>query len=231
MMRKIYAALLVVAISGCAVTQQVQPKADTGVATSGFLGDYSQLQPGGKDQALLVYINPNARWSQYNAVMIDPITLGLGTDTTVSDADQQTLSSYYYHALEQDLTQQNYTIVDKPGPGVLRLRVALTDASKATPGLRTVSVIVPQARLLGLVKNLSTGTYAFVGSAQSEGEILDSVTGQRLAAAVDHRSGGLSVKNAAVWKWGDAENAMDFWAHRLAQRLADMRDGAIATSQ
>jgi hypothetical protein len=56
-------------------------------------------------------------------------------------------------------------------------------------------------------------------SGAREGEVLDSITGVRLAAAVDQRSGGLSIKNADVWQWGDAENAMNFWAQRTADPL------------
>jgi hypothetical protein len=75
------------------------------------------------------------------------------------------------------------------------------------------------------VANLATGSYAFVGSAQSEGEVVDSQTGERLAAAIDKRSGGLSIKNANVWQWGDAENAMDYWAQRTADRLSTFQSG------
>ena len=57
------------------------------------------------------------------------------------------------------------------------------------------------------------------------------MTGERLAAGVDRRSGGLSVKNADVWKWGDVEHAMDFWAQRLAQRLTELHKGQPVTSQ
>lgn len=228
-MKIFVAALLVIALSACSVTEQTKPESGSAVPTSGFLKNYSQLQPGGKDQALLVYINPNVNWTQYRSVMILPVTVGLGADSQVSDQDQQVLASYYYHALEKALSP-DYAIVDAPGPGVLTIRVALTDASTATPVLRTISVIIPQARVLNMGKNLVSGSYAFVGSARSEGEILDSVTGERLAAAVDERSGGLSVKNASVWQWGDAENAMDYWAQRTAQRLTQLRTGQPTAS-
>jgi hypothetical protein len=214
-------ALMMVALTGCAVTEQSKP--DT-VQTTGFLSDYSELKPGKKDQMLLVYFAPDVDWAQYNKVILDPVQVWDSADSQVSAQDQKTLSSYYYNALHQNLSK-NFTMVTQPGPGVLRVRIALTNPSTATPVLRTISVIVPQARLLGAAKNLATGSYAFVGTAQSEGEILDSVTGRRLAAAVDRRGGGLSIKNADVWEWGDAENAMDFWAQRVDQRLVELRSG------
>jgi hypothetical protein len=220
-MKRVLSALLMMALAGCAVTEQDKP--DT-VQRTGFLKDYSQLQPGAKDQALLVYINPNARWSQYTKVMIEPVTFWGDASSDVSAQDQQQLCSYYYNKLNEDLAKK-FQIVDRPGPCVMTVRVALTDPTAATPVMRSISVVIPQARLLNSVANLATGSYAFVGSAQSEGEFLDSLTGERLAAAVDKRSGGLSIKNANVWQWGDAENAMDYWAQRIADRLSAFQSG------
>jgi uncharacterized protein DUF3313 len=226
-MKRIIVALLMVGLAGCSVTEQSKP--DTVVKT-GFLADYSQLKPGAKDQALLVYINQNVNWKQYHSVLLESVQVWDSPDRQVSAQDEQTLSSYYYNALKQNLSK-NFKMVAQPGPGVMTIRVALVDATTATPGLRTVSVVVPQARILSAVTNLGTGSYAFVGSAQSEGEILDSVTGERLAAAVDRRSGGMSIKNADAWEWGDAEKAMDYWAQRLDQRLVELRSGQKVSSQ
>jgi hypothetical protein len=212
---------MMMALAACSVTEQSQPAE---LQQTGFLKDYSQLQPGTKDQALLIYMNPNARWNQYTKVMIEPVTFWGDSSSNVSVEDQQKLSSYYYNKLNEDLGRK-FQIVDRPGPGVMIVRVALTDPAAATPVLRSVSVVVPQARLLNSVANLATGSYAFVGSAQSEGEVVDSQTGERLAAAVDRRSGGLSIKNASVWQWGDAQNAMDYWAQRTADRLSEFQSG------
>jgi hypothetical protein len=215
------AVMMMMALAACSVTEQAKP--DT-VQQTGFLKNASQLRPGTKDQALLVYINPDARWSQYTKVMIEPVTFWGDASSNVSVQDQQQLCSYYYNKLNEDLSQK-FQIVDRAGPGVMILRVALTDPTAATPVLRSVSVVIPQARLLNSVANLATGSYAFVGSAQSEGEVVDSQTGGRLAAAIDKRSGGLSIKNANVWQWGDAENAMDYWAQRTADRLSTFQSG------
>jgi hypothetical protein len=220
-MRRMLSAVMIMALAACSVTEQAKP--DT-VQQTGFLKNYSQLQPGAKDQALLVYFNPNARWTQYTKVMIEPVTFWGDASSNVSVQDQQQLCSYYYNKLNEDVSQK-FQIVDRAGPGVMTLRVALTDPTAATPVLRSVSVVIPQARLLNSVANLATGSYAFVGSAQSEGEVVDSQTGERLAAAVDKRSGGLSIKNANVWQWGDAENAMDYWAQRTADRLSVLHSG------
>jgi hypothetical protein len=189
---------------------------------TGFLGnDYSLLTPpaAGTDQkAMLRYVNPNANWSSYTKIMIAPVTYWAADDSKVSAADQQALCDYMYIVLGKDLGK-NFVIVDQPGPGVIKVSAALTDATSAVPVLRSVSVVVPQARALSVIKMAATGTYAFVGSAQGALKVNDSVSGQLLAAAVDKRVGGASIKNVTVFQWGDAQNAMDYWGNLIDQRL------------
>ena len=109
----------------------------------------------------------------------------------------------------------------------MKLQVALTSAEGATPVLRSISMIVPQVRLLNFLQSQVTGTYAFLGGAQVEAYVSDAVTGQSLAAAVDRRIGGRAVRTAAQWRWGDAKNVMDEWAAMAADRLAKLQSGAI----
>jgi hypothetical protein len=223
-------------MAGCAQTvapqpniiQRAQGETPAPPPPSGFLGsDYSLLQPaapGSDQQAMLRYVNPSANWSSYNQIMVVPVTFWAADDTKVSEHDQQVLCDYFYVTLVQYLSK-NFTIAYGPGPGVMKLAVALTDASAAVPGLRTISVVVPQARALSLIKNVATGTYAFVGSAEGDAKLTDSVSGQLLAAWADKRMGGTSVKNADVFQWGDAQNAMNYWANGLNERLVSLGAG------
>jgi hypothetical protein len=52
------------------------------------------------------------------------------------------------------------------------------------------------------------------------------VTGELLAAGVDRRVGGGSIKTAAQWEWGDAENAMKAWADMIATNMYSYTSGA-----
>jgi uncharacterized protein DUF3313 len=217
-------------LAGCSQTaapepniiQRAQGETPAPPPPSGFLGnDYSLLTPpaeGSDQKAMLRYVNPNATWSSYNKIMMAPVTFWAADDSKVSAADQQTLCDYAYNTFTKDLAK-NFVLVDQPGPGVLKISVALTDATSAVPVLRSISVVVPQVRVLSAAKMLATGTYAFVGSAQGAMKLNDSVSGELLAAAVDKRVGGTSIKNATVFQWGDAENAIDYWANLTDQRL------------
>src|SRR5260370_28950768 len=136
----------------------------------------------GTDQkAMLRYVNPSANWSSYNKIMIAPVTYWAADDSKVSAADQQALCNYMYTVLVKDIGK-NFAIVDQPGPGVIKVSAALTDATSATPRFRSISVIVPQACALSVIKMAATGTYLFVGSAQGALYANGSTSRQLLAA-------------------------------------------------
>jgi hypothetical protein len=234
------AAALSALTAGCATTQQAKVSEKTEENSCAFLGAAvcAELTPtetpgrfsgaavtgGGEPAASLRYIDPNAQWTQYKKVLIAPVTFWAGDNTSVSPADQERLTNYFYQAIEKQLSTR-FKVVQQPGPGVLTIQVALVDAESATPVLRTISMLIPQARALATLKYLATGTYAFIGSATAELKILDSTTHQVLAAAVDKRVGGGSLSTAAQWQWGDAENAMKAWAQQLTNRLSSWTSG------
>jgi len=215
---------LAVLVAGCSVTQKAAVKDPHGCV---FLRPIvcAQLAPGSSGQLGMRYVNPAAQWKQYDKIMVLPITFW-GSDTaSLSASERQALADYFYSTLVQHLGTK-FAIVDQSTRGVMRLQVAITDAESATPVLRTVSMVVPQARALNTLKYLATGTYAFVGSAQAEAELSDAMTGQVLAAAMDRRVGGGSLETAAQWNMGDAQNAMDHWAQFVTDRLSSWTSGA-----
>jgi len=218
-------------VAGCSATVESTPQAAKAAqsgealppAVTGFFGpDASKLQPGPEGGAALVYINPNAQWSKYTKIHLMPVEFWAGSDTTVSPADQQTLSTYFFNALQAEL-KKNFAVVDGPGPDVLNLRVALMDATTATPGLRSASVVIPQLKIINMAQSMATGSYAFVGSAEAEMAATDSTTGELLAAAVDKRAGGGGIQGATSFKWGDSQNAMDYWAQKISSRLLQLQ--------
>jgi len=196
---------------------------------TGFLGDaYPLLKPGEEGQLALRYIAPNIDWKQYKGTLLEPVQFWAGSDSKVPPDAQVMLSTYFYNSLKASLEKVGSNLVDLPGPGIMRAQVALTDVTKATPVLRTVSVIVPQARLLNQAQELLTGSYGFSGSAEVAIKVSDSRTGQLLAAAIDRRGGGGGAEQAAVWQWGDAQAAIDFWTQRFAEKIAELRAKAQA---
>lgn len=82
--------LLTALVSGCSQTVESQPSVVKQIesgqpAMSGFFGsDISLLQPGKEGQAAMVYINPNAQWSTYNKILLEPVEFWDAADSSVS---------------------------------------------------------------------------------------------------------------------------------------------------
>lgn len=185
---------------------------------AGFLGDYSQLRHQEGYAAQEVYINPRAAWSTYNAVYIDSVALWIKDPSKApSKEDGEMLSAMAYRALADRLGER-FTLVQQPGPGVIRVRAALTEAKGANVPLNAVTTVIPQFRMVAAVGGVATDTAKLVGTASGEAEVLDSMTNERLAAAVDAVAGTKGITRAFS-KWADVEAACNRWAERTRDFL------------
>jgi hypothetical protein len=194
------------------------------VKETGFLKDYSRLKKGIGDEALEEYINPAADFNTYDKVLIDPITLWRPAKSDLAkldDKEVQTLGNYLHKAIKTQL-KKDYKIVTVPGQGVMRIRVAITEASDSSVPLNMITTIVPVGFVISEGEQLITGTAAFVGAASVEIEITDSTSGKVLAEAVDRRVGTKNLIES--WStWDDVDKAYDYWASRLRRRLSEER--------
>ena len=203
-------------LAGCAASGMKTVK------ESGFLQDYSQLQPGGDDQAALIYIKPGLDLKPYNKLMFERIQVLISDSADYKAFDPvvlKDLTDYYQNALFKAV-KGDYEIVDMPGPDVLRVRVAITELKPSSPVSNTLSTIIPVGIVVAGATKVATDDNLGTGEAATEIEMLDSVTGERLAAAVDRRQGG---KGAFRGKWDDTKDAFDYWAKRFRERLDAMR--------
>jgi hypothetical protein len=199
------------------------------VEPSGFLRDYSQLQKNDQYPAYLVYINPRANWSKYNAIIIDSVSLW-GSSDKLSLEDRQMIAGMMYNALF-DTLGKNFAIVTAPGTNVLRLRGAITEAQGSKVALNVVTSVVPQLKVLTTVGGMAADTATLVGEAGAEMEIVDSVTGDRLAAAVDRQTGTKAIiRGDKFSKWGDVQSACEYWADRVDKFLVKQGVRQIAGS-
>lgn len=209
---------LFIFLQGCASTQQRRD-----VEQSGFLGDYSQFEEGGGNEALLYNINPNVDWASYSEIMLDPVTVWKDEQTKdVAPEDLQKLADFLYAKLFEELSK-DYTMVDQPGPGVMRAAIAITEAEASAPVMDTITSFIPHFRLLTGAKGLMVGGKpGFVGSASLEGKLTDSVSGTSLLEVLDRRAGTKNISGVTS-QWNDVERAYIFWAEKLRWRLCERR--------
>jgi hypothetical protein len=188
---------------------------------SGFLVDYSQLKKGPEDGVAKVYKKEGVDFKQYNKIMLDHVVFYLKDDAKNKGIDPVELAelSEKFHKSVIDTLGSAYPLVDKPGPDVMRVRVAITDLELPNRTLNAITTILPVGLIVSTVKKGTTGKGTAVGEISMEFEFLDSETNQRLAAGVDRRAGG---KIDSMSKLGTAEDAFKFWAQRLRTRLDEI---------
>lgn len=174
---------------------------------SGFLGDYSKLKPEAGIEGMTVYRAPGFDAGNYDKFVIDPIGVHFApaaTGTAVSPDDLKKLTDYFRTTLVGKLSK-NYKVVDEPGAGVMRLRIAITDVKKTTAALN----IHPATKLSGVG----------LGGASVEAEGVDTVTDRRMFAFVHTRAGDRIAVAAGLQEFGHAKQAIDFWCEKLVERL------------
>jgi hypothetical protein len=198
--------------AACAVRQPHQP-ADA----SGFLDDYSVLRRGGPGEVAFVYRNPEAHWTSYDKVLFEPVTLwrsGRKSLDAVPEGDLLRLIAGLEGAVRRRLGD-GFELVDQPQAGVMRIRLAITEARASDPVLDVLRARGDSDATPGSGP-LDPETRRFIESAQIEGEIRDASTDRLLAAGVDRRrrEGALPIDT-----WADVDRALDFWAGRVCARL------------
>lgn len=203
--------------TGCDLTTQARS-----VEPSDFLGDVSQLREGGEDEALLIFQNKEIDTSGYRRAILDPVKLYVSDDSDLAGIDEDEAKSLvdYFDASLRFQVGGTIELVDDPAEDVIRIRVALTDASGASVLRNIASTVTPYGRAFSELRSLTVGTHSAVGSAQMEIEIVDSLTGARIGAAVDKRVGTKTI-DGMFSKWSDTKDAMDVWSLRLANRILE----------
>jgi len=189
-------------------------KIPAGQEFSGFLKDYAALKPNPNVEGALTYVSADAlkNLRSYLAIMVDPVEVYVATDVdegTVSEAGRKALTTYFEHAL-QNAVSDAFPVVEAPGPLTLRLRAALVGVD--------VGGTVPQGDLPADVKPLDR--VLNIGKIFVEMELVDSETGERIAAMVDKTNLGAGAEVGAEYftrmeRFAAAREAFDEWALRV----------------
>jgi Protein of unknown function (DUF3313) len=191
---------------------------------SGFLtADYSRLAPVKPGSARRAYENPKTSFSSYDKLYINRITVWRDQDQTepIESADFQKVVDAL-HAVATREIGKSFTLVDKPGPGVGRLRIALVAIDHPDDRL-DVYVSRGDALLAESDAPVPTGLRQFGRSAWVEAEILDGVTNEPIFAVVD-RVADVIPRTKPIESWLDLQLAFDAWAKQAAGRLAELKN-------
>lgn len=190
--RRLLLLLLPVLALGCKGTAPTQ---------TGFLSSYSKLEEASPTS--LRWVDEDALRG-YTTFKIDAVEIYYHEDASHADWDSEQELRKYTHRKMREAIEGAYSVVAAPGPGVARVRIALTDIDKARPLMKVLPV--------GVV--LGTGK----GGAAMEAEIVDSRTGEQLVAIVETQEGS-RIPLEGMKRLSDAKGIIDGWAERFRERL------------
>lgn len=212
--------------NGCARTKQARV-----VKQSGFLGDYSKLEKGKKGEPLQIYKNPDADWSSYTKIILDPIAIWNKVEKRIDSNPQEDLQrvANNFHSLISQELSKDYEMVKEPGPRTMRIQIALTDVEKSWPSVNTEKTMIPVGTFVSPAEDFTTGKPSSVGGVTDEAKVLDALTGQVLAMTVDGR-GGLNYVRTSADNWEDVNNILEFWSKMVRFRLCKFRGDKDCTA-
>jgi len=200
----IFTALLVVLLmAGCA-SETAKPE-----EFSGYLGNYDKLTEATDKQGheVLRYVNPNLKRGSHTKIIVDDIVFYPPFDeAALAEADPKgqvtkealmKIRDYANEALQREVGKV-MTLTNQPGPDTLRIRIALTGVSTSAEALHVYEYIPVGLVIAGIATAIGerdVDTFVI-----TEGELLESKTGERLFMSVR--------KSKAVERLKDSEDPL-----------------------
>ncbi|WP_322998055.1 DUF3313 domain-containing protein [Castellaniella sp.] len=214
------AAIGVLSLAACSTAPTQPVPGSSQPAPSGFLKDYSLLAPDADTPGYRHYMAPGVNAGQYRSFIVDAPVFIINTQgvyDALSPDRLQEISNYYVSRLAAALGT-HYRVVQKPGPGVARLRIAVVGLVEAGPQLK-IRDLVPAKALFNVARMAVDETpHALRMSIESEAR--DSQTGKLLGAAVDSRQSRTTVSGRDTPPSDDQVHALvDYWVARFVARL------------
>ncbi len=180
-----------VVLAGCESSTPIAEFPDTD-----FLSDYSGLKRISPNSRR--YMNPKYNLGNYLSFIIKPVEIRFKekTKTQIGNWDElEKLKSYMRRTLIDTLEPRYNAVGTRIRPGTAIVRIALTNVEISKPFK--------------------------MGSVSMEMELLDSVTGQQIAALIESRK--KEVPFQGLDPWSGAKAVMDDWAQRFYKRLEETR--------
>jgi hypothetical protein len=158
---------------------------------SGYLeaGEYARLQEVASPEEgvkIYRYKNPSFKVSDYKGVIIDPVVI---YQTATDPKEGKGISEETIYQVRQDIdaaikkgASNRFNVVNKPGPGVARISIAITGAQTLGDGFKPRD-LVPVSAILNLASK-AAGVDSKKPFLVVEAKVQDSVTGKILGEAV-----------------------------------------------
>jgi len=204
-------------------------------AYADFLRHPERLQPVTEGDDALIWVDPSIDLAKYDKFLIESIQVHLADDAAYKAVDPtklKALADYLYNAIAKAL-KPSYKVVSEAGPGVLRVRIAITNLVPTKPEYSVAALVIPYATVADLASGPASGgpagSTAYLGRTGIAGSLIESQTGRVVAEYADNEVGrkyvidtsqgatsavktGVDHYLSSYSTWAYAKKAFDGWA-------------------
>lgn len=237
-LRGIGIVVTVVLLAGCAkiaavsgTTTAAAPTSGKGamlpgsdIRASGFLGDYSQMKPSPDEKYVWRAVTPGVDWKQFDSVCVVPMEIWLSPEAEHPGIRPEVFTrvdQLFKGIVAKEFGSHGYKVADRPGPGVLVFRGALTGVTPIKQGFEP-SDVLPIKAAVNLGK-YALGDEPYYIVLTGEIEMLDGATGKRVFAAVGARRGFETTTKNSELGWSELKDTFAWVAERWRQHLDKAR--------
>ena len=201
--------ILAFMLTGCTTTK---PKYSGWLETG-----YTKLKEDPDYPGSMIWVTTDNVLKTYDKVMFDEVAIHvdpeLGEDREKVDPEViNQMTSYLKESMTKEFSK-DYEVVDRPGKGVVRVRIALTAVQLTKKELKAYQ-FVPVALVLTAATE-AVGMRNKMAVLNMEGVAMDSLTGQTIAMVVQRYSAETSVQTATKMTIEDAKPVLDYWVQKM----------------
>lgn len=206
-MKKLFLSLLLYSLFlGCA---SKTPDEDE---YSGFLKSYKHLKEVEASDGVdvLAWTNENFKKGKYHSILLDPVALypDLPSDDDMSKNTTKAMLDHFNKALKAELSK-TVKLSDAPGPGVVRLRIAITSIDKTIQDYKWYSYI-PLTFVVTSAGEL-TGLRDKASVLNVEAELVDTMTDEAQVSVV-RKDFGSNLDGDDQITMKEIKKTLDKWA-------------------
>ncbi|MBX3379390.1 MAG: DUF3313 domain-containing protein [Phycisphaeraceae bacterium] len=169
---------------------------------SGLISDYARLRPSPEFPGTLVWRSD--KLGQYKRFIVDPVVV-VPSETSrglpLTEKDKQRLAADFRYELV-DILQATYPVITVPAPRTARIKTAITEVARSA--------------------GPNNDWFRWEGGAAAEMEIVDSLTGEPLASAIDSSLVKTRESGKVTDPYSDTKLVFRSWAARLGKMLLNL---------
>jgi hypothetical protein len=182
---------------------------------SGWLDDYDSLEFNEAKNSF-IFFNEEAR-GKYDKVLLESVAV-YSVNSKANKVMASKATDYLREGVLKVLADSDI-LATEAGPTVLRYSMAITGVEKTKDELKAHNII-PVSALFRGAQEVSGKVSTYIDS-MFEAELVDSVTGDRVAATVRKGIGETTKRSGDELTFEDVKPTLDLWLEQYAQTLEE----------